>query len=46
MIKKKGDREQKLLTILTELVRIPSYGKIDSNHKMIGYLKKQFQISE
>lgn len=46
MIKKKGDREQKLLTILTELVRIPSYGKIDSNHKMIEYLKKQFQNCE
>ena len=46
MIKKKGDREQKLLTILTELVRIPSYGKMDSNHKMIGYLKKQFQNCE
>lgn len=46
MIKKKGDREQKLLRILTELVRIPSFGKIDSNHSMIEYLKKQFKNCE
>ncbi len=46
MKEKKENKEQNILRILTELVRIPSYGKIEPDHKMIEYLKKNFQDCE
>lgn len=46
MKEKKENKEQYMLRILTELVRIPSYGKIDPDHKMIEYLKNKFKECE
>lgn len=46
MKEKRENKEQYILRLLTELVRIPSYGKIDKEHKIIEYLKKHFQTCE
>lgn len=36
-------KENSILKILTELVSIPSYGKVGKNHQIIEYLKNSFK---
>ena len=43
MKEKKENKEEQLLRILTQLVRIPSYGQIGKDHDIIKYLEESFK---